>query len=89
MARGLWNKIKRGFKKVGSIFKKGLGKVNDKFIKPFKPIMKAVANAVIPCAGIIVDAASDGIDAVTKNDWGSAAKSGKDIASWANNRFGK
>ena len=34
------------------------------------------------------DAASDGIDAVTKNDWGGAKKSGQDIANWSRQRFG-
>lgn len=88
MAWGLWNKIKRGFKKVGSAFKKGLGWVNNKIVKPFKPVIKAAANAFVPGAGIVVDAASDGIDAVTKGDWGAAKKSAGDISSWAANRFG-
>ena len=88
MAWGLWNKIKKGFKKVGSAFKKGLGWVNNKIVKPFKPVIKAAANAIIPGAGIVVDAASDGIDAVTKNDWGGAKKSGQDIVNWSRQRFG-
>ena len=72
MAWGLLNQIKKGFKKVGSAFKKGLNFVNDKIVKPFKPLIKTAVNAFVPGAGAIVDVASDGIDAVTKGDWGGA-----------------
>ena len=88
MAWGLFNKIKKGFKKVGSAFKKAAGFVNDKIVKPFKPLIKTAVNSFIPGAGVVVDVASDGIDAVTKGDWGGAAQSAKGIASWANNKFG-
>ena len=89
MAWGLFNKIKKGFKKVGSVFKKAANFVNDKIVKPFKPLIKTAVNSFVPGAGAIVDVASDGIDAVTKGDWSGAGKSAKDIASWASNRFGK
>lgn len=88
MAWGLFNKIKRGFRKVGRALKKGAQWVNDKVVKPFKPIIKTAVNAFVPGAGIVVDAASDGIDAVTKGNWKDAGKSAKDIATWANNKFG-
>jgi hypothetical protein len=40
MAWGLWNKIKQGFKKVGNFVKKAASFVNDKVIKPFKPVIE-------------------------------------------------
>ena len=88
MAWGLFNKIKKGFKKIGSLFKKGAQFVNDKIVKPFKPLIKTAVNAFVPGAGAIVDVASDGVDAITKGDWKGAANSAKGIASWANNKFG-
>ena len=89
MAWGLFNKIKKGFKKVGSAFKKAANWVNDKVVKPFKPLIKTAVNAFVPGAGAIVDVASDGIDAATKGDWGGAKQSAQGISAWANNRFGK
>ena len=47
MAWGLWNKIKQGFKKVGNAIKKAASFVNDKVIKPFKPVISNVANAIV------------------------------------------
>ena len=87
MAWGIFNKIKRGFKKVGSAFKKGVQFVNDKIIKPFKPIIKTAASAFIPGGGTIVEAASDGIDAVTKSDWRKAGESAASISEWSKQRF--
>ena len=96
MAWGIFNKIKKGFKKIGSVFKKGINFVNDKkginfvndkIIKPFKPIIKTAANAFIPGAGSVIEAASDGLDAINKGDssWGDAAAG---VGSWAKKRFG-
>ena len=83
MAWGLWNKIKKGFQKVGKAIKKGVGWVNDKIIKPIKPVLKTAANVFLPgVGGKIVDAASDGIDAWT--DGGT-----KGVVKWAGNKFGK
>ena len=62
MAWGLWNKIKQGFKKVGNFAKKAATFVNDKVIKPFKPMITAVADKFIPGGGKIVEELSDGID---------------------------
>ena len=67
MAWGFWNKIKKGFQKVGRAIVKGAKWVNDKVLKPFKPIVKTVANAIIPGSGLAVEAVSDGIDTV--NTW--------------------
>ena len=73
MAWGLWNKIKKGFQKVGKAIGTGLRWVNDKIIKPvIKPIAGVAApivNKFIPGAGAfikpITDVVSDGIDAIT------------------------
>ena len=75
MAWGVWNKIKKGFQKVGRAIVKGAKWVNDKIIKPFKPVVKTiagtVANAIVPGSGSLisgaVDKVSDGIDTV--NSW--------------------
>ena len=80
MAWGVWNKIKKGFQKVGRAIVKGAKWVNDKIIKPFKPVVKTIAgtvvNAIVPGSGSIVsgavDTVSDGIDTV--NSWVSKKK---------------
>ena len=54
MAWGLWNKIKQGFKKVGNAVKKAASFVNDKVIKPFKPLISAGATAINPAVGAAV-----------------------------------
>ena len=73
MAWGLWNKIKQGFKKVGNFVKKAASFVNDKVIKPFKPVITNVANAIVPGSGKIVEAVSDGIDSVANGNLRQAA----------------
>ena len=83
MAWGLWNKIKKGFKKVGSAFKKAANFVNDKVIKPFKPAIKGIADRFIPGAGAAVDMASGAVDAIANGDYGGAKASAADIAEWA------
>ena len=80
MAWGIWNKMKKGFQKVGRAIIKGAKWVNDKIIKPFKPVVKTIgstiANAFVPGSGAIVsgavDTVSDGIDSV--NSWVSKKK---------------
>ena len=74
MAWGLWNKIKQGFKKVGNAIKKAASFVNDKVIKPFKPVLSKVADTIIPGSGRIVEAVSDGIDDVASGNWKGAAQ---------------
>ena len=75
MAWGVWNKIKKGFQMVGRAIVKGAKWVNDKVIKPFKPVVKTIgstiANVFAPGTGA-VDAVSDGIDSV--NNWVSKKK---------------
>ena len=80
MAWGLWNKIKKGFQKVGKALKKGVTWVNDKIVKPFKPIIKTAANAILPGAGTVIDIASDGIDAFSDEGVKGALK-------WGANKF--
>ena len=62
MAWGIFNKIKRGFKKIGSAFKKGAQFVNDKVIKPFKPIIGGAISAINPAAGAIATKAMDTVE---------------------------
>lgn len=88
MAWGIFNKIKKGFKKIGSVFKKGANLINDKVIKPFKPIIKTAANTFLPGSSAVVDLVSDGIDAVSNGDWGGAKQAAGDVSSWAKGRFG-
>ena len=77
MAWGLWNKIKKGFQKVGKAIKKGVGWVNDKIIKPFKPVLKTAANVFLPgVGGQIVEAASDGLEALGNDGIKGAVKWG-------------
>ena len=75
MAWGLWNKIKQGFKKVGNFVKKAASFVNEKVIKPFKPVITNVANAIAPGSGKIVEAISDGVDAVANGNLRQVANS--------------
>ena len=55
MAWGVWNKIKQGFKKAGSIAKKVADVVTDNVIKPFRPIISGALSAYKPQAGAIAD----------------------------------
>ena len=83
MAWGIFNKIKQGLKKAWNFGKKVVGKVvdgakwvNEKVVKPFKPMIKTAINTFIPGAGAAVDVVSDGIEAVADGgvkgaiDWG-------------------
>ena len=74
MAWGLWNKIKQGFKKVGNAVKKAASFVNDKVIKPFKPVISKVADTLLPGSGRIVEAVSDGIDEFANGNFRSGAQ---------------
>ena len=65
MAWGLWKKIKSGVRKAGNWLKKAAGVVNEKVIKPFKPIIGGIVNSFVPGAGKYVDTVSDGLDAVS------------------------
>ena len=62
MAWGLWNKIKQGFKKVGSFVKKAANIVTDRIIKPFKPIIGGAISAVNPAAGAVATKVMDSVE---------------------------
>ena len=62
MAWGLWNKIKQGFKKAGTVIKKVADVVTDKVIKPFKPFIVGAASAINPAAGAIAGKAMDAVE---------------------------
>ncbi len=95
MAWGVWNKIKKGFKKVGKVAKA----VNDNVVKPFKPYIKAgaaaAANYFVPGIGSTVaqgvDALSDGIDAISGgSSYGDNSNMGVGSAKqWDGNRLGR
>ena len=86
---GFFNKVKKGLKKLGSAFKKGLTYVNDKIVQPFKPVIKSLANRFLPGAGAVVDVASNALNAVTKGDYRGAYDSGKEIINWASDTYRK
>ena len=87
MAWGLFNKIKKGFIKTGAAFKKAAGWVNDKIVKPFKPYIKAAVNTFIPGGGNIVEAVSDGLEAVSDGNYRDAGKSVKEIINFASDKY--
>ena len=62
MAWGLWNKIKQGFKKAGTVIKKAADVISDKVIKPFKPIIAGAIGAVNPAAGAVAHKAMDTVE---------------------------
>ena len=62
MAWGLWNKIKQGFKKAGSVVKKAADVVTDKVIKPFKPFIAGAATAINPTAGAVAHRVMDRVE---------------------------
>lgn len=72
MAWGVWNKIKNGFKKVGSTIKKAANWVTDKVIKPFKPVISAAATAFNPAVGAAVNTGMNAIERFSDegSSWG-------------------
>ena len=62
MAWGLWNKIKQGFKKVGSAVKKAADFVTDKVIKPFRPFISGAIGAIKPQYGAVADKVMDSVE---------------------------
>lgn len=87
MAWGLWNKIKNGFRKVGNFVRKAAKTVNEKIIKPFKPVISTAANAISPKLGKALDVGmgavetlANGSQARPSEGWGSAVQ-------WAKTRF--
>ncbi len=87
MSWGIFNKIKRGYMKVGSAFKRGAQFLNDRVIKPFKPIIKTAVNSFIPGGGAIVEAASDGIDAVVSGNRDKVKEDWDSLVDWSKQRF--
>ena len=87
MSWGIFNKIKRGYKKVGSAFKRGAQFLNDRVIKPFKPIIKTAVNSFVPGGGAIVEAASDGIDAVVSGNRDKVKEDWDSLVDWSKQRF--
>ena len=69
MAWGLWNKIKQGFKKVGSGLKKAADWVSNKVIKPFKPIIAGAATAINPVLGAAVSTGMNAVERFSDEGW--------------------
>ena len=88
MAWGLWNKIKNGFKKAGKVIRNVARTVNEKVIKPFKPVITGVANAINPTLGKVADTAMNSVERFSDEGWSSVGKHAKESAvSWAKSRF--
>ena len=66
MAWGIFNKIKKGFKKIGNVLKKGVNFLNEKVVQPLRPIIRQVANRFAPGVGEIVDGVADAVDVVDR-----------------------
>ena len=62
MAWGLWNKIKQGFKKAGTVIKKAADVITNKVIKPFKPLIAGAASAINPAVGAAVTAGMNAVE---------------------------
>ena len=62
MAWGLWNKIKQGFKKAGTVIKKAADVITNKVIKPFKPFIGGAISAINPEAGAIAGKVMDSVE---------------------------
>lgn len=94
MAWGVFNKIKQGFKKVGKALKKGADWLNEKVIKPFKPIIGAAATAINPALGMGLNTAMGAVEKFSDEGWGSTTKKrfepddGVSAVKWAKRRFG-
>ena len=90
MAWGLWNKIKNGFRKAGKVVRNVARTITDKVIKPFKPVISGVANAINPTLGKAVDYGMSSVERFSDEGWGSVKTHAKESASqWAKNRFGR
>ncbi len=90
MAWGLWNKIKNGFRKAGKVIHDAAKVVNNKVIKPFKPIISNVANSINPTLGKVVDVGMKSVERFSDEGWDGVGKQAKESASqWANKRFKK
>ena len=86
MAWGLWNKIKQGFKKAGTVIKKSADVITDKVIKPFKPIIAGAIGAVNPAAGAIAGKVMDAVERFS--DDGAKGDGGSNAIGWAKSKWG-
>ena len=73
MAWGVFNKIKKGFKKIGNVFKKGVNFLNDA-VQTAAPIASAVANKILPGSGALINLASGALNALDNRNYGDAAQ---------------
>lgn len=88
MAWGLWNKIKNGFRKVGNFVRKAAKTVNEKIIKPFKPVISTAANAISPKLGKALDVGMGAVETLSDDGWGGVGKkAGSSAVQWAKTRF--
>ena len=90
MAWGLWNKIKNGFRKAGKVVRNVARTITDKVIKPFKPVISGVANAINPALGKAVDYGMNSVERFSADSRSARPAEGWESASqWAKNRFKK
>ena len=80
MAWGVFNKIRKGFKKVGEAFKSVASSVNKNVIKPVASIAKTAANTIIPGSGGYVDALTNFVDYGIQGNMGKAVGSAVETA---------
>ena len=75
MAWGFFNKIKNGFKKALNFGKKAVNFVNDKIIKPFKPVISTVASTINPAFGAAANVGMNMVDKIANKSnalsWGN------------------
>lgn len=98
MAWGFWNKLKKGFVKIGNGIKKGLTWVNDHIIKPVvKPLVNTFGGAldkVKPGLGTALNAGVN-IGSGLVDDWSGSGdgsttrKAMADVGGWVNRRLNK
>lgn len=89
MAWGLWNKIKNGFRRVGSFIKDRVIKpVVNNVIKPFKPIIQSAASAINPKLGAAVGVGMGVAEKISDEGWGGGAQAAvQNAAQWAATKF--
>jgi hypothetical protein len=85
MGIGWWDKLKNGFKKIGSGLKKAYNKVIKPVFNAIKPILKPAVTAIATKygganGGAIAEGALEGIDAAMNGKFGEAAAWGKQAA---------
>ena len=82
MAWGFWNKVKKGFQKVGKVIEKGAKWVKDKVIKPTINVASKINNAVVkPLKPLLSTAAGAAATAIGGPAAGMAARAAVNIGS--------